>query len=128
MEASSGYLISWIIYLVAVVAAQGLLWWMLRKTQLPDFKMVLQFLLFAILITPATLNDNSSYWVPAFMAAFLGGLDAGFDAAIPRLWSIVAVFIGLLCISLLVRLYRKKRKGSTTSSKPSKTAAKEITE
>ena len=113
MDGNNAYYTGWLVYLLAVLGAQFLCWWMLRKFKSSELKQLLQLMLLAILITPATLDVSQGYWVPAFMAAFLGGLDSGFDSAIPRLWSIAAVMLVLVLGNLLIRLYLRKRQAAT---------------
>jgi hypothetical protein len=120
MDGSNAYYTAWLVYLLAVLGAQFLCWWMLRKFNSRALRQVLPLMLLAILITPATLDVSQGYWVPAFMAAFLGGLDSGFDSAIPRLWSIAAVMSVLVFGNLLVRFYLKKRQAAAAGKPAAK--------
>lgn len=112
METASDYYISWSVYLVAVLVAQLLLWRVLRIIKTQDIKFLVSILFFALLITPVPLETSQSYWVPAFMAAIMEGLNHGFEAAQPRLWPIFMTMLIFVCLSVAWRLYRLRRQSS----------------
>ncbi len=112
METASDYYISWSIYLAAVLAAQLLLWRVLSIISSREIKTLIQLLLFALLITPVPLEPGQSYWVPAFMAAIMEGLNLGLEAALPRLWPIFTMMLVFVCLSVAWRLYRLRRQSS----------------
>ncbi len=109
MEPARDYYIAWLIYLAAVLAAELLLWRGLHKRLNRDVLHVLQILVFALLITPATLDITQAvsldgYWVPAFMAALMEGINEGFPAAMTRLTPVWVVMLVLLLLALVWRL------------------------
>ncbi|MEE8059264.1 MAG: hypothetical protein V3T17_15725 [Pseudomonadales bacterium] len=104
MDMGNDYLIAWSLYLLAVVAAQILTWRILRPFLQADIRAIVQLCVFSILITPARLEAGASYWVPAFVAALMDGVNDGVDAAIVRLWPIVMVMLVLVSISLVWKL------------------------
>ncbi|ARN75880.1 hypothetical protein [Oceanicoccus sagamiensis] len=106
METANDYYLSWGIYLAAVLAAQLLLWRVLSIFKNQDIKTLIQLLLLALLITPVPLEPGQGYWVPAFMAAIMEGLNLGLDAALPRLWPIFTMMLVFVCLSVVWRLYR----------------------
>ena len=112
METASDYYLSWGIYLLAVVAAQILLWRVMVVISSREIKILLQLLLLAFLITPVPLEPGQFYWVPAFMAAIMEGLNFGLEAALPRLWPIFTTMLVFVCLSVGWRLYRLRRKSA----------------
>lgn len=108
MEVSNDYYLAWGIYLLAVVTAQLLLWKVLSGLKNRDIATILQLMLLALLIVPASLNQQN-YWVPSFMAAMMEGINLGFDAALPRLWPILITMIILVCLSLFWTFTRRSK-------------------
>lgn len=120
MEGGSDYQLAWWIYLCAVLGAHCLLWWLLRPVTYTNVKAVLQLMLLALLITPAALEPGQSYWVPAFMAAFMDGVDSGIDAALVRLWPIFGAMLLFLLLFVLVKVLWARRRGGSTAPKNSR--------
>lgn len=112
METASDYYISWGIYWVAVAVAQFLLWRGLTIIKSQPIKILIQLLLFALLITPVPLESGQSYWVPAFMAAIMEGLNIGFEAALPRLWPILVMMLVLVSLAVAWQAYWLRRQSS----------------
>ncbi|WP_101757119.1 hypothetical protein [Oceanicoccus sp. KOV_DT_Chl] len=108
METGSEYYYAWIIYLLAVAAAQLLLWKILSGIKNRDITTVMQLLLLAVLIVPASL-EQSGYWVPSFMAALMEGINLGFEAALPRIWPILIAMFMFVGTSLLWAMRRRSR-------------------
>ena len=50
-------------------------------------------------------TERQSYWVPAFMAAIMEGLNHGVDAALSRLWPILVMMLVLLSAAAAWRKY-----------------------
>ena len=106
MQTGLEYYLCWGVYLLAVAASQLLLWRVLVVISNKEVKTVLQLSLLAILITPAVLEPGQAYWVPAFMAALMEGLNEGPDAALLRIWPILGVMLALITLSFIWRLYQ----------------------
>jgi hypothetical protein len=116
MEIDHEYFIAWAIYLLAALVAQLISYvivgWKVRDDRasrpkaIADFGMVVQLLVFAVLITPVRLELADNYWVPAFMAALMDGLNYGSDKALTRIWPIAIVLLLLLCISITYRFVK----------------------
>ncbi|MFA7553632.1 MAG: hypothetical protein WCY88_05230 [Spongiibacteraceae bacterium] len=106
METGSNYYSAWAIYLLAVLAAELLLWCLVKRIKSKDIRWVLHLCLLALLITPVALDSAQQYWVPAVMAALMDGLNIGWDAAMPRLIPILLVMLVLLILSLVVKLVK----------------------
>lgn len=112
-EPGREYYLAWLIYLFALLAAELLLWRGLHKRIHRELLHVLQLLVFALFITPVTLEleqgmSMQDYWVPAFMAALMEGINEGFAAALPRLTPVLVVMALLLTLSLVWRLLRRR--------------------
>ena len=110
MTISGDYYLAWSIYFLAVVVAQWLLWRLMAGVKNRSVVTVAMLSVLALLITPAPLDDGQSYWVPAFMAAIMEGLDQGPDAVVPRLLPILIMMLVLLCLSLLIKLLKRSSK------------------
>ncbi len=119
METGNEYVIAWAIYLLAVVGAQVLSWRIARPLPWADLRLVFQLFIFAILITPARLEPTGSYWVPAFMAALMDGLNYGTDQVLNRLWPIWITLLVLLLLSYSWKLFKAYKK---TDDKPKENA------
>ncbi len=103
MEIGSDYYIAWSLYLLMVVSSHVLFWRLLLKVASLHLKIVLQLGLLTLLITPALLDAETGYWVPAFMVMIMEGLNDGFDAIVPRLPPMFLLFVVLLVVAYLVR-------------------------
>ena len=115
----SNYTLAWSVYLGAVVVAQLLLWWPLRQLPFADARRLIQLCVFAMFITPARLDPGSDFWVPAFMAALMDALEFGSEAALARVWPILAVMLVLVLASSLLRMvpvWRARSRLSDTGS------------
>lgn len=110
MELSNGYFIAWGIYALAVVMAQLLFWRLCRSIAHADLRLVLQFCLFALLVTPARLEQPLGYWAPAFMAALMDGLNYGLDQVLERLWPVLVSLL-LLLLGRILWTRLKARRG-----------------
>jgi hypothetical protein len=110
MQTGTEYYLCWGIYLLAVAAAQVLLWRVLLVINNRSIKTVLQLTLLAILITPVSLESGQGYWVPAFMAAFMEGLNQGPDAALLRIWPILFLMLVFISLFFMWRLFQKMSK------------------
>ena len=103
MDTGSDYYISWLIYCLAVFASNALLWRLLVRANSVHLKILLQLTLLAVLMTPASLELGTGYWVPAFMVMIMEGLNEGFAAVAPRLLPMLSVLILLIFSTYLFR-------------------------
>ncbi len=103
MDTGSDYYISWLIYCLAVFSSNALLWRLLVRASSVHLKILLQLTLLAVLMTPASLELGTGYWVPAFMMMIMEGLNEGFAAAAPRLLPMLLVLILLIFSTYLSR-------------------------
>lgn len=108
LETVGEYVVAWSIYLLAAIVAQILVWRMTRGLPLADLRTVLCLTVFAILFTPAQLDSGVNYWVPAFMAALMEGLNEGPDAALSRVGPILVVMLALVLSSFVVKFIKSK--------------------
>ena len=102
----SSYVWVWMFYLAAVLGAQILMWRLTSPLPGKELGLILQLCVFALLITPAQLEGLDHYWVPAFMAALMEGLNDGVDVAMQRLLPILTVMLALVVLSLFRRLFK----------------------
>lgn len=109
MEPASDYYTAWAIYWLAVIVAQLLFWRALAAINSQQVKVLSQLLLFALLITPVSLETGQPHWVPAFMAAIMEGLNDGFDAALSRLWPILLMMLVFILLAAAWRRYGLRR-------------------
>lgn len=110
-ELNSDYYIAWFVYLMAVIAAQFIVWRLSSSFKSQDFRLLLQIFCFSLLIMPTHLNqlqNGGGYWVPAFIAAVMDGLNDGFEASVPHLVPMLFLMLALLCASFLWKLLGKK--------------------
>lgn len=110
---ATGYTTAWMIYLVAVLVAHGLLWSLTRRLPWRELQQIIHLCVFALLITPARLEPDSSLWVPAFMAATMEGIDSGPEAASNRMWPVLVVMLVLVVLSVVGRWYLLRRRLAT---------------
>lgn len=113
MILSDEYFLAWGLYLLAVFGAQLLAWRLTRVIPQADVRVILQLLVLATFITPARLEEGVNYWVPAFIAALIEGLNDGGDAALTRLWSILVTMLVLVLLSFSVKLSKRGARKST---------------
>jgi hypothetical protein len=98
MAVGSDYWIAWLIYLLAVACAQWLCWRASLALASADLRLLLQFCLLALLLTPVRLEPTSQFWVPAFMAALMESLNEETDTVLNRLSPIL---INMLVLSIM---------------------------
>lgn len=103
MDIGSDYYLSWSLYYLAVAASHILFWRLLVGINSLHVKILLQLILLALLITPASLEPGQSYLVPAFMVMIMEGLNEGFAAVTPRFLPMAAVLLVLIVLTYLIR-------------------------
>ena len=108
MEFGNDYYLAWLIYLVAVLACQFVVWRITTQISTVELRTIIQIFSFAILITPVRLDPAQNYWVPALTAGLMDGLNEGIDALIERFVPVFVVMIGMLVLSLIWKLARRK--------------------
>ncbi|MFT5692824.1 MAG: hypothetical protein ACI92E_002160 [Oceanicoccus sp.] len=110
MELGNDYYLAWMIYLVGALVSQFIVWRITAQIKAIEVRTIIQICSFAILITPVRLDPAQNYWVPALIAGLMDGLNDGIDALIERFVPVIVVMIGMLVISLIWKLSRRKNK------------------
>jgi len=110
MELESDYYLAWAIYLLAVLTAQIVVWRLVLHVRFVELRSILQVCSLALFITPVRLDPTQNYWVPAFIAALMDGLNDGVDALLNRFVPVLFVMTGLLIASFILKLIMRKNK------------------
>lgn len=108
MELGNDYYLAWMIYLLAALVCQLVVWRITAQINTIEVRTIVQICSFAILITPVRLDSTQNYWVPALIAGLMDGLNDGFDSLVERFVPMIVVMIGLLVLSLIWKFLRPK--------------------
>ena len=103
---SDDTLLAWGVYIAASLFLALAAFRITAGLKYGGLRMVLRVLAVCLLITPAQLDGSSSNWVPAFIAVLLDEVTIGSDAAIERLWPLLAAMLAALLVSLGWRYMR----------------------
>ena len=108
---NQAYMIIWGVYLFAVAGFLLLTWHWLRKL-VGRFSVLLVLPLFALLVTPANVEQGNAMRAPAFVVALfeqMQGIGEGWTrAGVPLLLAVVGAL--LIAIIVVVLLFLRKRK------------------
>lgn len=109
MEITDDYFLAWCLYAVSAGFLMLVCWRLTAFIRYADFRSVLRAVGFTILILPAQIDPESSYWAPAITTILLESVTINLEAAVARLWPLLTAMLFSVVLSLLWRyLLRKK--------------------
>ena len=110
MEVADDYFFAWCLYAVSACFLMLVCWRITDFIGHADTRSVLRALGFTLLILPAQIDPQLPYWAPAIITILMESVTISLDAAINRLWPMLAAMVFAVTLSLCWRyLLRKKR-------------------
>ena len=109
MEVADDYLFAWCLYAISAFFLMLVCWRLTAFIGQADLRSVLRAVSFTLLVLPAQIDPELSYWAPAIMAILMESVTISLDAATKRLWPLLAAMLLAVVLSLIWRyLLRKK--------------------
>lgn len=109
MEVANDYWFAWCLYAVSAFFLMLACWRLTALIEKADLRSVLRAMSFTLLVLPAQVDPELSYWAPAVTTILIEAVTINLEAATTRLWPLLTAMLFAVLLSLLWRYLLAKK-------------------